>query len=51
MSRTKLGLTTPTEEIAAVRSKNEFLEVPIRLAFEYRTLKLKENTRYITKLS
>jgi prepilin-type N-terminal cleavage/methylation domain-containing protein len=30
MSRTKFGLTTPTEEIAAVRSKNEFLEVPLR---------------------
>ncbi len=28
MSRTKFGLTTPPEEIAAVRSKNEFLEVP-----------------------
>jgi hypothetical protein len=28
MSRTKFGLTTLTEEIAAVRSKNEFLEVP-----------------------
>jgi hypothetical protein len=31
MSRTNFGLTTPTEEIAAVRSKNEFLEVPICL--------------------
>ena len=31
MSRTNFGLTTPTEEIAAVRSKNEFLEVPIRI--------------------
>ncbi len=30
MSRTKFGLTTPPEEIVAVRSKNEFLEVPIR---------------------
>ena len=30
MSRTKFGLTTPPEEIAAVRSENEFLEVPIR---------------------
>ncbi len=30
MSRTKFGLTTPPEEIAAVRSKNEFLEVPYR---------------------
>ena len=29
MSRTKFGLTTQTEEIAAVRSKNEFLEVPL----------------------
>ena len=29
MSRTKFGLTTPPEEIAAVRSKNEFLEVPM----------------------
>jgi formylglycine-generating enzyme required for sulfatase activity len=29
MSRTNFGLTTPPEEIAAVRSKNEFLEVPI----------------------
>ena len=28
MSRTKFGLTTPPEEIAAVRSKNEFFEVP-----------------------
>ncbi len=28
MSRTKFGLTTQPEEIAAVRSKNEFLEVP-----------------------
>ena len=31
-SRTKFGLTTPQVEIAAVRSKNEFLEVPIRTA-------------------
>jgi len=31
MSRTNFGLTTPPVEIAAVRSKNEFLEVPIRL--------------------
>jgi hypothetical protein len=31
MSRTNFGLTTPPEEIAAVRSKNEFLEVPIRI--------------------
>ena len=30
MSRTKFGLTTPPEEIAAVRSKNEFLEAPFR---------------------
>ncbi len=29
MSRTHFGLTTPPAEIAAVRSKNEFLEVPI----------------------
>jgi hypothetical protein len=29
MSRTKFGLTTPPAEIVAVRSKNEFLEVPI----------------------
>ena len=29
MSRTKFGLTTPLEEIAAVRSKNEFFEVPL----------------------
>ncbi|MCP4607217.1 MAG: hypothetical protein GY845_00690 [Planctomycetes bacterium] len=28
MSRTNFGLTTSPEEIAAVRSKNEFLEVP-----------------------
>jgi hypothetical protein len=28
MSRTNFGLTTPPMEIAAVRSKNEFLEVP-----------------------
>jgi hypothetical protein len=27
-SRTNFGLTTPLEKIAAVRSKNEFLEVP-----------------------
>jgi hypothetical protein len=31
MSRTNFGLTTPSVEIAAVRSKNEFLEVPHRL--------------------
>ncbi len=31
MSRTNFGLTTKLEEIAAVRSKNEFLEVPIIL--------------------
>ncbi len=31
MSRTHFGLTTPLEEIAAVRSKNEFLEVPLGL--------------------
>jgi len=30
MSRTKFGLTTPLVEIAAVRSKNGFLEVPLR---------------------
>ncbi len=29
MSRTNFGLTTLPVEIAAVRSKNEFLEVPI----------------------
>jgi len=29
MSRTQFGLTTPPAEIAAVRSKNEFLEVPL----------------------
>ena len=29
MSRTHFGLTTSPEEIAAVRSKNEFLEVPL----------------------
>ncbi len=29
MSRTHFGLTTQPEEIAAVRSKNEFLEVPL----------------------
>ena len=28
ISRTKFGLTTQPVEIAAVRSKNEFLEVP-----------------------
>jgi hypothetical protein len=28
MSRTNFGLTTSPAEIAAVRSKNEFLEVP-----------------------
>jgi hypothetical protein len=27
-SRTNFGLTTPPEKIAAVRSRNEFLEVP-----------------------
>jgi hypothetical protein len=27
-SRTNFGLTTPPVEITAVRSKNEFLEVP-----------------------
>ena len=27
-SRTNFGLATPPEEIEAVRSKNEFLEVP-----------------------
>ncbi len=31
MSRTKFGLTTPPAEIAAVRSKNEFFEVPITI--------------------
>ena len=31
--RTNFGLTTPTEEIAAVRSKNEFLEVPCSIRF------------------
>ncbi len=31
MSRTHFGLTTPTNEIAAVHSKNEFLEVPITM--------------------
>ncbi len=31
MSRTNFGLTTPPEEIAAVRSKNEFLEVPLTI--------------------
>ncbi len=30
MSRTNFGLTTPLVEIAAVRSKNEILEVPIK---------------------
>jgi hypothetical protein len=29
MSRTNFNLTTPPEEIVAVRSKNEFLDVPI----------------------
>jgi hypothetical protein len=29
MSRTNFGLTTPPEEIAAVRSKNGLLEVPL----------------------
>ena len=28
MSRANFGLTTPSAEIAAVRSKNEFLEAP-----------------------
>ena len=31
MSRMNFGLTTPPEEIAAVRSKNEFLEVPYNI--------------------
>jgi hypothetical protein len=31
MSRTNFGLITLPAEIAAVRSKNEFLEVPITL--------------------
>ena len=31
MSRTQFGLTTPPADIAAVRSKNEFLQVPIIL--------------------
>jgi len=35
MSRTNFGLTTKLEEIAAVRSKNEFLEVPIRFTGEF----------------
>ncbi|MHC4534704.1 MAG: hypothetical protein ACYS6K_12190 [Planctomycetota bacterium] len=30
MSRTYFNLTTPPVKIAAVRSKNEFLEVPYR---------------------
>ncbi len=34
MSRTQFGLTTlPPEEIAAVRSKNEFLEVPLKRTY------------------
>jgi hypothetical protein len=28
------GLTTPPEEIAAVRSKNEFLEAPLSIKLE-----------------
>jgi len=35
MSRTKFDLTTPPEEIAAVRSKNEFLEVPLKCAQDF----------------
>ena len=31
MSRTNFGLTTLPEEIVAVRSKNEFFEVPIMI--------------------
>jgi hypothetical protein len=31
MSKTHFDLTTPLVEIAAVRSKNEFLEVPISI--------------------
>jgi hypothetical protein len=31
MSRTNFGLTTPPEEIAAVRSKNEFFEVLLNI--------------------
>jgi len=42
MSRTKFGLTTPPEEIAAVRSKNEFLEVPLHKAFNFRRLEVIE---------
>ncbi len=34
MPRTHFGLTTSTNEIAAVRSKNEFLEVPFILRYE-----------------
>ena len=33
MSRTKFGLTTPPEEIVAVRSKNEFLEIPLSIHY------------------
>ena len=33
MSRTHFGLTTQPEEIAVVRSKNEFLEVPITITY------------------
>jgi hypothetical protein len=35
MSRTKFDLTTPPEEIEAVRSKNEFLEVPLKCAQDF----------------
>ncbi len=34
MSRTQFGLITPPAEISAVRSKNEFLEVPF-ISFPY----------------
>ena len=35
MSRTNFGLTTPPEEIAAVHSKNEFLEVPLKCTQDF----------------
>jgi hypothetical protein len=43
MLRTKFGLTTPPVEIAAVRSKNEFFEVPLIPAKGYYVIR---NTVY-----
>jgi len=40
MSRTKFDLTTPPEEIAAVRSKNEFLEAPFIIYMSFQSHQL-----------